>query len=187
MTTPATGSSEARGRWCVAARAHCSAPASEVWPLVGEAHRWKEWSFLTRSDLVSPGVPHPDGVGAVRRFTRWGMGSKEQVAAWDPPHHLRYTILSGFPVRDYVADVTLAPDEDLAADEALTPDQALVPDEPLVPDEHGTLITWSATFDPKVPGTGRLMAAVLQRMISGFASGVARYAEERHEPERPDG
>jgi len=141
----------------VAARAHCSAPPSEVWPLVGEAHRWKEWSFLTQSDLVSPGVPHPEGVGAVRRFTRWGMGSKEQVAVWDPPHHLRYTILSGFPVRDYVADVTLTPDE------------------------GGTLITWSSTFDAKIPGTGRLMVAVLRRMINGFASSVARYADEHHD------
>jgi hypothetical protein len=163
MTAPATGASaQARGRWSAAARAHCSAPASEVWPLVGEAHRWKEWSFLTQSDLVSPGVPHPEGVGAVRRFTRWGMGSKEQVAVWDPPHHLRNTILSGFPVRDYVADVTLAPDGD------------------------GTLITWSSTFDAKVPGTGRLMAAVLRRMINGFASSVARFADQRHVPRPPD-
>ncbi len=163
MTAPATGAAdEARGRWSVAARAHCSAPASEVWPLVGEAHRWKEWSFLTRSDLVSPGAPDPDGVGAVRRFTRWGMGSKELVAAWDPPHHLRYTILSGFPVRDYVADVTLAPDGD------------------------GTLVTWSSTFDAKIPGTGRLMAAVLRRMINGFAASVARYADERHDPRPPN-
>jgi hypothetical protein len=124
-----------------------------VWPLIGEAHRWKEWSFLTGSDLVRTGEPSPDGVGAVRRFTKNGIGSREEVVAWDPPHHLAYRILSGFPVRHYRADVTITPEE------------------------PGCLITWSATFDPKIPGTGRLIVAVVRRMIGRFAAGAAGYAE----------
>jgi hypothetical protein len=125
-----------------------------VWPLLGEARRWKEWSFLTRTDLERTGTPEPDGVGAVRRFTRMGVGSREEVVAWDPPHHLAYSILSGFPVRHYRADVTL------------------------VADGSGTLITWEGTFDDKIPGTGRLLVVVMRALIGRFADGVARYAEQ---------
>jgi len=156
MTAPATGPSpRPSGRWSTGAQARSSAPITEVWPLIGEAHRWKDWSFLTRTELVGEGEPPPDGVGAVRRFTRYGIGSREQVVAWEPPRHLAYTILSGFPVRDYLADVTLTSEGD------------------------GTLISWSATFEPKIPGTGRLMVLVLKRMIGQFARGVAGYADQR--------
>ena len=89
----------------------------------------------------------------MRRFTKNGFGSREEVVVWDPPHHLAYRILSGFPVRHYRADVTITPEE------------------------RGCLITWSATFDPKIPGTGHLMVAVLRRMIGRFATGAAGYAE----------
>jgi hypothetical protein len=134
---------------------------AEVWPLIGEARRWKEWSFLTRSDLVRTGQPAPDGVGAVRRFTRYGIGSREEVVAWDPPHHLAYRILSGFPVRHYRADVELTPDG------------------------SGTTIEWSATFDELIPGTGRLTEFVLSRMLGGFATSAARYADASR-PGTPD-
>ena len=104
----------------------------------------------------APGPPgEPDGVGAVRRFARFGVGSQEEVLAWDPPHHLAYTILKGFPVRNYRADVTLTPDG------------------------SGTLISWVATFDDKIPGAGPLLATVTSRMIKGFASDVAAYADRR--------
>jgi len=149
--------SPSAGRWSVEARARSSAPADEVWPLLGEARRWKEWTFLTGSGLERTGDPAPDGIGAVRRFTRFGVGSREEVVAWDPPRHLGYTILSGFPVRHYRADVILAPDG------------------------PGTMITWSATFDERIPATGRLMAAVLTRMVGGFASGLADHAGRLHD------
>ncbi len=159
MTDPAvTGSAGPRGRWSTEARARSSAPVEEVWPLIGEANRWKEWSFLDRSELVRDGEPVPDGVGALRRFSNHGIGSTEEVVAYDPPHHLGYAIVKGFPVRHYRADVTCRPDG------------------------TGTVITWSATFDEKIPGTGRLMVVVIARLISRFATGAARFADQHHAP-----
>ncbi len=144
------------GRWSVTREARSAAPVDAVWPLIGEARRWKEWTFLDRSDLVERGDPAPDGVGAVRRFTRFGIGSLERVVAWDPPRHLGYTIVKGFPVRNYRADVTCTPDG------------------------AGTLVSWQATFDPRLPGTGHLLVLVLNRMLGAFATGVARYADQGH-------
>lgn len=124
-----------------------------VWPLVGEAARWKEWSFLTRSGLEREGEPAPDGVGAIRSFTSFGIGSREEVVVWEPPLHLGYVILAGFPVRNYRGDVVLTA-------------------------ESGrTTLSWSASFDTKIPGTGRLMQEVLFLIIGRFAAGVVRAAD----------
>ena len=142
------------GRWSVAKTARSAAPVETVWPLIGEARRWREWAFLDRSEVIEEGEPAPDGVGALRRFSKLGIGSRERVVAWEPPRHLGYVIVKGFPVRNYRADVTCTPDG------------------------PGTVVSWVATFDPLVPGTGRLMVLVLNRMLGGFATGVARHADQ---------
>jgi hypothetical protein len=155
MSGPVTPSDSApTGRWSFETTARSSAPVDVVWPLIGEAHRWKEWSFLDRSDLVEHGEPTPDGVGAVRRFTRNGIGSRERVVTWDPPHHLGYIVLKGIPVRHYRADVRCTPDG------------------------SGTVIHWSAMFDTLIPGSGHLMKAILKRLIGRFASEAARYGDQ---------
>jgi hypothetical protein len=151
-------SPSATGRYSYEVTARSAAPVEVVWPLLGEAHRWKEWSFLDRSDLVREGHPAPDGVGAMRRFTRFGVGSREEVVAWEPHRHLGYVIVKGFPVRNYRADITFTPDGD------------------------ATLIRWRGTFDPLIPGSGRTMTVILQRMIGRFADDAARYAEGLVQP-----
>jgi hypothetical protein len=144
--------------WAFEVRATSQAPVEVVWPLIGEAARWKEWSFLTRSGLDREGEPAPDGVGAIRRFTTLGMGSREEVVSWEPPHHLGYVILSGFPVRNYRGDVVLTADG------------------------GRTTLTWSSSFDTKIPGTGRLMHEVLFFIIRRFAAGVVRAADAAVSP-----
>ena len=158
MTPTGHGSDPARtGTYVYRVESRSEAPVEDVWPLLGEAARWRDWSFLTASGLEREGTPAPDGVGAVRKFSRFGVGSREEVLAWDPPHHLAYRILSGFPVRDYRADVTLEETD------------------------GGTRIEWAGSYEPKVPGTGRLLQAVLPRMMQRFADDVARYASDhRH-------
>jgi hypothetical protein len=131
-----------------------SAPVEVVWPLLGEARRWRDWSFLDRTGLEREGQPEPDGVGAIRRFTRFGIGSREEVLAWEPPHHLAYRILSGFPVRNYRSDVTLEVDG------------------------TGTRIDWAGTYDPRWPGTGWLLGALLPVMMQRFVRDVTRYADD---------
>jgi len=130
-----------------------SAPVEVVWPLVGRARHWSEWSFLTRSVLERDGSPDPDGVGAVRRFTRYGVGSREEVVAWEPNHRLAYRILSGFPVRDYLAEVTLTSEG------------------------TGTRVEWVGSFEPKWPGTGPVLDRVLPVMMQRFADALVAHAD----------
>ncbi len=109
---------------------------------------------MTRTSLLRPGQPDPDGVGALRRFSVGPVGgSREEVVAWEPPHHLGYIALRGLPVRHYRADVDLHEDG------------------------GGTVVTWRGSFDEIVPGTGPALRVLLARMTRGFAVRVCRYAE----------
>jgi len=141
-------------RWSYDIRTTTSAPIDEVWPLVGEARRWKEWAGFTTARLIREGTPAPDGVGALRRFAIGPVGSREQVVVWDPPHHLGYEIVKGFPVRRYRSDVELAALEG-----------------------GGTSIHWHGRFAELVPGTGRAVQAFTGALIAHFARRLVRHAE----------
>ncbi len=131
--------------------ARSAAPPADVWRWLADGKSWNMWTNLQRSDLEREGVPAPDGIGAIRRFSIGPGASREEVVAFEPPHHLGYVLLSGLPLRSYRADVELTPDGD------------------------GTLIAWSATLEPKFPGTGALMEAFLRFTLTGLARGLARH------------
>lgn len=79
---------------------------------------------------------------------------------WEPPSHLGYVILSGMPVRNYRADIHL--NEETGADGS----------------DVTTVIEWSASFDPKIPGTGALLRTGLGAIIGRFAKRAAVRSEE---------
>jgi uncharacterized protein YndB with AHSA1/START domain len=136
---------------------HAAAPAEIVFAVLADATRWREWAgvMIDTSDWEREGDPAPGGVGAIRRLGRKPFYSREQIVEYAPPVHLAYTIRSGIPARGYHADV------DLRADAT------------------GTTIRWCAAFEPRVPGTGALLAQVLRRIVLGYARAAAAEAERR--------
>ena len=88
----------------------------------------------------------------VRKAGRWPVYAYEEVIVNDRPTHHAYT-LTGNPVKNFRADVYLTPNG------------------------SGTTITWGASFDPLIPGTGGLLTAFYRRLIGSFARRLARYAE----------
>jgi hypothetical protein len=76
----------------------------------------------------------------------WG---REEIVEYDPPRRLAYTLLSGQPVRDYLAEVELTPAD------------------------GGTEILWRGRFEPLVPGTGPLVRWFFVRLVGGFARRLA--------------
>ena len=135
--------------------ARSSAPPERVFALLADATSWPRWAgpVIAHGSWERQGDPPPGGVGAIRKVGRWPQFGREEIVAYEPPTHHAYTMLSGQPVRNYRADVRLTPDG------------------------AGTLITWGATFDPVVPGTGRPLRAMYRRLIGSFARRVAAYAE----------
>ncbi|MHB8328420.1 MAG: SRPBCC family protein [Acidimicrobiales bacterium] len=142
-----------RGRYRYQVTARTTAPVAVVWPLVGEAARWKQWTFMTRTFLERDGEPVPDAVGALRRFAVGPFGSSEEVVAWEPPHHVGYVAVKGMPARHYRADIVLADDG------------------------GGTLVTWTGELEPLVPGTGPVVLAYARGFVRGFARRLVRYAD----------
>lgn len=126
-----------------------------MWRLLTDGATWKDWAGVRRSVLEQRGEDAPNGVGSIRSLGFPPLaGSREQVVRYEPPEHFAYVILSGsLPVKDYRADVQL--------------DQV----------EGGTLIRWSGSFAPAIPGTGALMQAVTAKIIARFARLAAAAAE----------
>ena len=136
------------------ASARSSATAEAIWPLVGEAARWKEWSWMTRTTLLRDGDPAPDGVGALRRFALGPAGARRRSSPGIRPTTSATSRCGGLPVRHYRADVDLDDDG------------------------TGTVVTWRCSFDAARPRHRRRpRASSCARMVQGFARRVCRYAD----------
>jgi hypothetical protein len=138
--------------------AHSHASAEALFALVSDATSWPRWAgpIIGHGSWEREGTPPPGGVGAIRKVGRWPQFGREEVVVHAPPSHHAYTIVGGQPVRNYRADAWFTPDGD------------------------GTKIAWSATFEPRIPGTGPARAAFYRRLIGGFARRLAVYAEQHH-------
>jgi hypothetical protein len=84
------------------------------------------------------------GVGAIRSVRTGPLRVREEIIEVVPDRRIRYRLLDGLPMRNYIGETTL---------EAL-------------PD--GTRIRWQSSFFPVVPGTGwifRLVMGAAQRVL----------------------
>lgn len=127
-----------------------------VFDVLADIPNWSKWGgpLIMRSWVERPGDPPPGGVGAIRALGTKHVGSREEIAAYDPPRHLAYTILSGAPVRNYRADVTIAPDG------------------------TGSRITWEGSYQPAAGPAAPIVHFVMTRTVHRLVRGLARYAGE---------
>ena len=129
--------------------ARSSAPPERVWALLADARSWPRWAPFDEAT-----VEDGEGLGELRRFQAGRRTTRERVTVFEPPRRLGYELVSGIPIRDYNAEVTLTPEAD------------------------GTAIRWRSSFRAKIPGTGALARRQLQRFIERTAEGLAREAEQ---------
>ena len=127
------------------------APPQRVWSLLADTRSWAQWAPL---DEIT--VEDGQGVGEVRRVRSGRITTVERVTALEPPRRYVYEILSGLPIRGYVAEVVLSP---------ATGD--------------GTDIRWRSTFRTRVPGTGWAIQRLVHRTIRKGAIALARAAERQ--------
>ena len=138
----------------VEATARTVAPAAVVWGALADARTWPSWSIQDEAELEREGSPTPDGVGAIRRFRTGRVKVREEVVRFDAPHHFGYRLISGLPVRDYLAHVDLA--EDVT----------------------GTSITWGATFRSGLPGLGWLLRRKIGEVLATSANRLAAQGDK---------
>lgn len=136
-----------------------AASVDAVFGLLADGGDWASWGrpLVPTSRWYRTGTPPPGGVGAIRELGLRPVVSREEIVEYAPPRRMAYRLLSGIPLRDYLATVDL---------------------EPLPGGD--TRITWKATFRPKIPGTGPFMrwfartfvGLLARRLAAAAAAGV---------------
>jgi len=129
-------------------RAASRASPEQVWTVLADAATWADWAPF--DEVV---VEEGQGVGQLRRVRAGRITTRERVVELVPPRRYVYEIVSGLPVRDYVAEVLLAPTG------------------------GGTEVRWQATFRAQVPGTGWVLQRLLERAIGKGAAALVRHAD----------
>jgi uncharacterized protein YndB with AHSA1/START domain len=130
-----------------------------VWALVSDATTYPQWGPWSGAGYRRPGEASSHGPGAVYwlRFSRrYGLRrpvSVEKILEAEEGRRLAYTVIGGIPVRNYRAEVTLAP----AA--------------------GGTRIRWAASWDRTL--AGRLVQRSLRGLYPQIVASLARAAEKQ--------
>lgn len=129
----------------VVATGTTSAPPERVWALLGDLAHWPDWSSFDAVEVERPGDPPPHGVGAIHVMISGGgkYRVREEVLVYEPPKHYAYSMLSGLPLRDYRADVTLTTNGD------------------------GTAVEWRSTFN-----VFPLFSPIARRRMRGVLQGI---------------
>jgi len=129
-----------------------TADPATVYALLRDGSTWPSWSPIESFELERPGADEPEGLGAVRVFRNGRVTGRDTIVELVPERRFSYTHVSSLPVRNYRADVDLEPAGE------------------------GTAIHWVSAFDPKIPGTGRLMRRALDGFIAALTDGLAQRA-----------
>ena len=126
-----------------------------VYALLADHTTWADWSAIDEVTLEREGAPPPGGVGAIRVNKRGRTTGRDEITALDADRHFAYISLSGLPIEDYRASVDL--DDEAGGG-------------------GGTRIHWRASFEPKYPGTGRLVERGIRDFLQQCADGLAEAA-----------
>jgi Polyketide cyclase / dehydrase and lipid transport len=140
----------------VSAHAQSKALPPTVFALLKDGATWPDWTIFDAFELVRAGEGEPGGVGEIHVFSTALTRAREEIVELVPDRRLSYILLSGFPFKDYRADIDLSARED-----------------------GGTSIGWRASFDPKYKGTGWFWRLFMTLVLRKIASDLAVAAEKR--------
>lgn len=121
------------------------APPGRVWEILGRP------GVSIGSD-VHIQVEHPgaaDGTGMIRLVKVGRSTIREEIISVGPGQRLRYRMLGGAPVREYISGVTLAESP-----------------------SGGTRVRWDVSFRPRLPGSGKLISLASKRTLNRVLDAV---------------
>jgi uncharacterized protein YndB with AHSA1/START domain len=127
--------------------AHSDSPRSDVWRKLSDLQNWHEWGPWTKTDV--------DGdirtmVSERKRLTGKPYVMTERVTKLEPEERFEYDLLSGLPVRNYHAVVTLTDATD-----------------------GGTDINWRSSFKSPWPFLGGLWRGAMLKVIRDVSERLA--------------
>jgi uncharacterized protein YndB with AHSA1/START domain len=132
-----------------------SAPVDIVWEVLTDHRAYEAWGAAKSATLETEGDPDVNGIGAVRRLADGPLVVREKVLEFEPKTRFVYTVLSGPPVRDYRATVTL------------------------FPEGPATTVRWNVAFRGKIPLTSPVLKPVVRLVISTLLRKAAKESARR--------
>ncbi len=136
-----------------ASATHIDASPAAVWDVMTDHVRYARWGSAKTVTIERKGTPSPNGLGAIRCFHAGPMKVREEVTAWEPPTRMAYRLNSKQMTRTYTSEMVLREDG------------------------GGTVLEWSSTFEPRIPGTAALVRRIYERAVARFAAGIKAEAE----------
>jgi len=133
-----------------------SAPPAKVFAAVTDHKRLESWQPGTTVTIEKPGVPAPNGLGAVRRIKQGPINIWEEVVRWEEPTAMDYHLFKGPPLRDHLGEIRLAPTAD-----------------------GGTMVSYKIRFGMPWWAGGDFAARLVAKQLRGvIAAAYARLADE---------
>ncbi len=139
---------------------HGSGDAMTAFNLIRDADSWAQWAGqpITFSGWQADAPPGANEtfVGRTRLVGTPRFKAAEVITVDDRPTTHGYRIPARWPVRDYEATVRLTPS-----------------------DIGGLTVTWSGQFIERIPGTGLLWRAYLNRFLGNLAERLIAHSADR--------
>jgi uncharacterized protein YndB with AHSA1/START domain len=145
----------------VRVQAEIAAPIDAVWSVYTDYTGWTEWAGVREVVLRRRGEPTPHGIGASCVLRARGLAVEEEIIGFEPPRRLRYRVVAGLPFRSHEGEVVLS---ELG---------------------ENTRLSWQVRFEPRVIGTGGLLARLLRTELEQILERLVTYPFEKHLPARP--
>ena len=131
-----------------------AARVETTWDVIAGHENMAKWLGLGSVRRTVDGAPDQDGRGSERLLKLPGARITEQVVAYESPSSYRYRVTKGSPFVCHQGEIRLRANGDQ------------------------TELTWTIRFRPKVPGTGRLLAIMLSRLLGRvLRSGLKPHVE----------
>jgi hypothetical protein len=137
-----------------------------VFEILADLARHDRFAGIRRSEVITPGDPAPNGVGAVRSAWIGPLRFEEEITAFEPPRRLDYVVrdVRGLRFRHEGASIRLAPDG------------------------AGTHALWTASFDVPVPLIGSAIDRIFSLAVTWvFGHALERSAELSNDPTEAGG
>ena len=135
-----------------------AAPVQTVWDVLTDHRGYARWAGVDSAVLDRQGKDDPNGVGAVRHLRKGPISIREEIVASEAPKGFSYKVVSGPPVRDYLAVVTLTSEG------------------------ASTHVHWTVRFEPKIPLTGMVILPIVRKVIADLLKLATRASERRATP-----
>lgn len=115
---------------------------------------WTQWAGMDSATIITPGRNGMGSPGEIRQFVAGKTTGREEVLPPAGDKVLRYRLLSGLPLRNYVGEVEI------------------------VDEGEKRRVTWSASFEPPLPFTGWLVRRGLTPFFDRWLGGLIEIEEK---------